>query len=406
MPKRKGGRKKKGGKASPLANPGNVHNPKNFGSDETLVTGCAGCVDGNVQIGSLCNLGSQAAAQTSANRGINRLMAGIVGQVGKISNKPYINPMHGGGNTGETTFGDLKQAASSGMGYGRVPITSVQECGVQSSTSMGAGKKGVVQSGGGDNTNNCVSACNNLGTPGYGLNVPPANALNTLLKGSGYPVVVPYNTNKCVGGGKRKRKTKRKRRKHKKRKTKRKHKKRRRHTRKRRGGEGLTLKQKLMQFTQEHLGSLAFPPQMSGGKKTRKGGTCRKTDAGCLGGGKRKTRKGGKRRKKRGGGVTSSLGTRDRCDAGVTNCTDIDGYNIKGGRKKMRGGYHQYGSNNPMTPGYASPKPGPLPWATGPLSKARQINCQDNYNHFTGKSSPSPVLDQAAPVTPFGGSGR
>ena len=223
MPKRKGGRKKKGGKASPLANPGNVHNPKNFGSDETLVTGCAGCVDGNVQIGSLCNLDSQAAAQTSANRGINRLMAGIVGQVGKISNKPYINPMHGGGNTGETTFRDLKQAASGGMGYGRFPMTSVQECGVQSSTSMGAGKKGVVQTGGGDNTNNCVSACNNLGTPGYGLNVPPANALNTLLKGSGYPVVVPYNTNKCVGGGKRK--TKRKRRKHKKRKTKRKHKK-------------------------------------------------------------------------------------------------------------------------------------------------------------------------------------
>ena len=77
-----------------------------------------------------------------------------------------------------------------------------------------------------------------------------------------------------------------------------------------------------------------------------------------------------------------------------------------GKRKTMKGGYAQYGSNKPMTPGYASPKPGPLPWATGPLSKARQINCQDNYNHFTGKSSPSPVLDQAAPVTPFGGSGR
>ena len=385
MPKRKGGRKKKGGKASPLANPGNTNNPLHFGSDETLVTGCAGCVDGNVQVGSQCNLDSQAAAQTSANRGINRLMAGIVGQVGKISNKPYINPMHGGGNTGETTFRDLKQAASGGMGYGRVPITSVQECGVQSSTSMGAGKKGVVQTGGGDNTLNCVSGCNNLGTPGYGLNVPPANALNTLLKGSGYPAVVGYNTNKCVGGGKRKRKTKRKRRKHKKRKTKRKHKKRRRHTRKRRGGEGLTLKQKLMQFTQEHLGSLAFPPQMSGGKKTRKGG---------------------KRRKKRGGGATHALSLRD--DVMSDKPATTDAYEIipNGGRKKMKGGYHQYGSNNPMTPGYASPKPGPLPWATGPLSKARQINCQDNYNHFTGKSSPSPVLDQAAPITPFGGSGR
>jgi len=76
----------------------------------------------------------------------------------------------------------------------------------------------------------------------------------------------------------------------------------------------------------------------------------------------------------------------------------------KGGtRKKMKGGYAQFASNDPMTPGFSSPKPGPLPWATGPLSKSRQINCQDNYNHYTGKSSASPVLDQAAPVTPFGG---
>ena len=40
-------------------------------------------------------------------------------------------------------------------------------------------------------------------------------------------------------------------------------------------------------------------------------------------------------------------------------------------------------------PSYKCPNPGPLPWATGPLSKKRQINCQDNYNHYTGKSSPS-----------------
>jgi len=376
MPKRKGGRKKKGGKFNPAANPGNVHTPGNFGSNQGLVSGCAGCVGGNVQIGSQCNLDSQTAAQTSADIGINQFMAGLVGQVGKISSKPYINPMHGGGNTGETTFSDLKQAASSGMGYGRVPITSVQECGVQSSTSMGAGKKGVVQSGGGDNTLNCVSGCNNLGTPGYGLNVPPANKLNSLLMGSGYPAVIPYNTNKC--GGKRKRKTKRKRRIKKKRKTKRKHKKRRRHTRKRRGGQGLTMKQKFMQFTQEHLPSVAFPPQMSGGRKTRKGG---------------------KIRKKRGGSRTSALQSREDEMTGKHQPYTIH-------KKIMKGGYHQYGSNNPMTPGYASPKAGPLPWATGPLSKARQINCQDNYNHFTGKSSPSPVLDQAAPKTPFGGSGR
>jgi len=85
MPKRKGGRKKRGGsKQNPLANPGNVHNPKNFGSDQGLISGCAGCVGGNVAIGSGCTLTSQAAAQTSATRGISRLMNGIGGRVGGI----------------------------------------------------------------------------------------------------------------------------------------------------------------------------------------------------------------------------------------------------------------------------------------------------------------------------------
>jgi len=335
MPKRKGGRKKRGGA---LANAGNVHDSASFSSNQGLVSGCAGCVGGNVQVGSLCNLPSQAAAQQSATRGISRLMNGINGRVGKIQN--------GGGNVAVTTNADLQAAAAGGMGYGRVPVTSVQNCGVQSSTSMGAGQKGVAQKGGGDNSQTCVSYYNNLGTPGYGLNVPPTNKLNSLVQGSGYPIVSPYNSSKC--GGRKSRKRKRKHRK--KRRTKRKTNKKRRRTRKRRGGSGLTKKQKFMQWAQYEIG---FPPQMQGGKSYKQ------------------------RRRSRGGK-----------------------------RKTMKGGYAQYGSNKPMTPGYASPKPGPLPWATGPLSKARQINCQDNYNHFTGKSSPSPVLDQAAPVTPFGGSGR
>jgi len=334
MPKRKGGRKKRGGNM--LANLTNSHNPANFSSNQGLVSGCAGCVGGDLQIGSLCNLPSQAAAQQSATRGISRLMNGITGRVGQIQN--------GGGNVAATTNADLQAAAAGGMGYGRVPVTSVQNCGVQSSTSMGAGQKGVAQKGGGDNSQTCVSYYNNLGAPGYGLNIPPTNKLNNVVQGSGYPIVSPYNSNKC--GGRKTRKRRRKR--HKKRHTKRKHKKRRRHTRKRRGGSGLTKKQQFMQWYQYNIG---FAPQMHGGKSFKQ---------------RRKGRRGGK-------------------------------------RKTMKGGYAQYGSNKPMTPGYASPKPGPLPWATGPLSKARQINCQDNYNHFTRKSSPSPVLDQAAPKTPFGG---
>jgi hypothetical protein len=331
MPKRKGGRKKRGGsKQNPLANSGNVHNSKNFGSDQGLISGCAGCVGGNVAIGSGCSLSSPGAAQESATRGIGRLMNGIVGRVGGIQT--------GGGNVAITTFKNLQNAADEGLGYGRAPVTSVSNCGVTSSTSMGAGQR---QKGGGvSQTASCVAGCNNLGPAGYGLNVKGTSDLNAALMGSGYPAVSPYNANKCGG-----RKT-RKHRKHKKRRTKRKRKKKRR-TRKRRGtrrkrGGGVSTWKKITQTWQKNIG---FPPQLRGGKRGKKGGT----------------------------------------------------------RKKMRGGYAQFASNDPNTPGFSSPKSGPLPWATGPLSKSRQINCQDNYDHFTGKSSASPVLDQAAPVTPFGG---
>jgi hypothetical protein len=261
-------------------------------------------------------------------------MNGIRGQVGGIQT--------GGGNTATTTFKDLQNAANGGLGFGRVPVTSITNCGVTSSTSMGAGQRAHTQKGGGvSQTASCVAGCNNLGTPGYGLNVKGTSDLNATLMGSGYPAVSPYNTNKC--GGRRTRK----RRKHKKRRrrTKRKRKKKRRRTRRKRGGDVSTL-QKMTQKWQQYIG---FPPQLRGGSY--------------------------KKRRKRGGK-----------------------------RKTMKGGYAQFASNDPMTPGFSSPKPGPLPWATGPLSKSRQINCQDNYDHYTGKSSPSPVLDQAAPVTPFGGS--
>jgi hypothetical protein len=51
--------------------------------------------------------------------------------------------------------------------------------------------------------------------------------------------------------------------------------------------------------------------------------------------------------------------------------------------KRFRGGaYSQYMSNVPDTPSYSTPNPSKLPWATGPGSFNRQINCKDNYNHY------------------------
>ena len=152
-------KKKHGGDR--ITNPSNTHDPKDFGSTQGLVSGCSGCVNGNVSIGSGCNLENQAAAQVSANRGISRFMNGITGKI-----------FQGGGpsNTTSTTFNDLKNAAENGMGYGLSPVTGDNNCGVKSSTSMGAGQ--ISQTGGGvSQTSSCVSGVNNLGTPGYGLNI-------------------------------------------------------------------------------------------------------------------------------------------------------------------------------------------------------------------------------------------
>lgn len=51
-------------------------------------------------------------------------------------------------------------------------------------------------------------------------------------------------------------------------------------------------------------------------------------------------------------------------------------------RKQGGGSYSQYGSNIPITPSYSSPNPSSMPWATGPGSISRQMNCRDNYNHY------------------------
>ena len=126
------------------------------------------------------------------------------------------------------------------------------------------------------------------------------------------------------------------------------------------------------------------------------------------GGGKRKTRK---RRRK--GGYNKGSKSKTHSGNNFTTRKNSKNYNEKrlknltgnstmrapvfsyaGGRRIQKGGYSQYQSNVPNTPGYAQPNPGPLPWATGPGSYTRQINCVDNYNHFTGKGGPSPVLDK------------
>ena len=69
-------------------------------------------------------------------------------------------------------------------------------------------------------------------------------------------------------------------------------------------------------------------------------------------------------------------------------------------RKTMKGGYHQYGSNTVQPSGYSAVLGSPSAEASPHHVEPHAGNSLDNYNHFTGKSAASPILDQdvVAPV--------
>jgi hypothetical protein len=68
--------------------------------------------------------------------------------------------------------------------------------------------------------------------------------------------------------------------------------------------------------------------------------------------------------------------------------------------KTMRGGYNQYGSNTVQASGYSAVLGSPSAEASPHHIEPHSGNALDNYNHFTGKSADSPILDQdiVAPV--------
>lgn len=73
-------------------------------------------------------------------------------------------------------------------------------------------------------------------------------------------------------------------------------------------------------------------------------------------------------------------------------------------RKRQRGGYAQYQGNLPLTSTSSLPAGAAGGTWTGQLASpptySRVNNCNNNYNHWTGNNTPSPVLDGAAPSLP------
>lgn len=274
-------------------------------------------------------------------------------------NKPQISHhrMYGGGvGYGMTANDAATQAASgtpSGTGQGfhlqaGTSVTGYKNCGLIPSFKLGASSnfKGPadIQQGAGKS----VNAYNQYSSAGYGYLRPTPDG-NRHIAGYHAPITSTSKSQRCGNGGKRKKKGGR--------------------TRKRRGGN---LKQLMSPLTDAYsrvtgglhragnrVGSVFMVSDKLGG-----GGGC----------GNHGSKKHKKKRKTRRGG--------------------------KG--KKQKGGYAQYGSNVPLTRTLQLPAgsqggswEGQL--ASPPTYTAGNF-CVDNYNHFTGKGSPSPVLDQAAPA--------
>ena len=213
------------------------------------------------------------------------------------------------------------------------------------------------------------------------------------FKGSYAPITVTPKTNMC-GGKKRRRKTKKRkrRRKNKSRKSRRKRRRKRRRT-KRRKRAGTYSKLATNVLSRGRKGEKKIIPRDNQGRGAvapRSGlvGTSKRTfkhkppstlsqsvsvnpdhDWEILGGGRRRR-------------------TRRKRDSGAPPVPPRPGMGRKNRRTQRRkrkqggGSYSQYGSNIPITPSYSSPNPSSMPWATGPGSISRQMNCRDNYNHY------------------------
>jgi hypothetical protein len=63
-------------------------------------------------------------------------------------------------------------------------------------------------------------------------------------------------------------------------------------------------------------------------------------------------------------------------------------------RKTMRGGYHQYGNNTVQSSGYTPVLGSDSSESTPHHVKPHAGNSLDNYNHYTGKTASSPILEQ------------
>ena len=263
----------------------------------------------------------------------------------------------GYGMTAKNASNQANSGTPSGTGQGfhstaTTSVTGYKNCGLIPNFKLGAGRnfKGPadIQSGAGKS----VSAYNQYNSAGYGY-LKPTSKGNADIAGYHAPITSTSKSQRCGTGGKKKKRG---------------------GTRKRKAGSiNVLLKPFELAYdgvskTANNIGNTVHNASMFSDKAG--GSSCSK----------RKRKKKNKKKKK------SKGKKRGR----------------RGGRKTQKGGYAQYGSNTPLTrtlelPAGAQGGSWEGQLASPPTYTAGNF-CQDNYNHFTGKGSPSPVLDQAAPA--------
>ena len=265
----------------------------------------------------------------------------------------------GGGVGYGMTANDASNQAKSGtppgtgLGFHSTATTSAtgyKNCGLIPNFKLGAGRnfKGPadIQSGAGKS----VSAYNQYNSAGYGY-LKPTSKGNADIAGYHAPITSTSKSQRCGTGGKKKKRG---------------------GTRKRKAGSSLNP----LTLAYDGLASV-----IDKGVNTVHNASMLSDKAGGSSCSKRKRKKKNKKKKKKSKGKKRGR---------------------RGGRKTQKGGYAQYGSNTPLTrtlelPAGAQGGSWEGQLASPPTYTAGDF-CQDNYNHFTGKGSPSPVLDQAAPV--------
>ena len=124
-------------------------------------------------------------------------------------------------------------------------------------------------------------------------------------------------------------------------------------------------------------------PSSGGGKKKRRSKTRKRTGKKS----RSKTRRHGKRKRKQ---------KRRTKHKRRKSCQCKHRCRCRRRRTRQRGGYSQLGTNVPFSTRYSVGTVTPANSAmANPMKYNREMITGDNYNHFTGKNSPSPILDQA-----------